>query len=216
MKRLLAIALAVAACSGSATEPAPTISPPAVAVPSPTDATVRPSVPALTPSAAEAAASETPAASRKLTAALVASVKSILTASLMHYETEYAAGKVALGTKPYPDAFAGLQAMNDPNSTAAKFSTWRTSTQVEQDLSFLDAFTQADAYYNADNEPEAIAAWRDDMSDATAALNEWIQVGVGWQISEKTSAELSGAQAAVTAGFAQVQKDIDATVAASR
>jgi len=37
-----------------------------------------------------------------------------------------------------------------------------------------------------------------------------------WQISEKTSAELADAEAVVTAAFANVQKDTNATVAATR
>jgi hypothetical protein len=156
------------------------------------------------------------AGSNKLTAAEVAQVQAILTGSLTHYQDAFAAGKTALGTTQYPDAFAGLAAMSDPTSAAAKFRDWRQSSQIETDLSFLDAFHEADAFYNADNEPLAIADWRDDMGNATDAIYFWVQTAVSWQISEASSTDLAAAAAAVTNGFKVVQADTAAIVEQSK
>jgi len=47
-----------------------------------------------------------------------------------------------------------------------------------------------DNYYTAANEPTAMSTWRNDMNDASVALNEWVNVGVGWQIREHTTLQL--------------------------
>lgn len=151
----------------------------------------------------------------KLTAAQITQVQTILNASVKHYQDAYAAGKKALGTTQYADAFAGLAAMNDPTSNAAKFRDWRSSSQIEQDVTYLDAFQQADAYYTADNEPAAIGDWELDMGDFGAAIDTWIQTAVSWQISEVTDAALARDAKKVTDAFAKVQADVTAVVAQS-
>jgi hypothetical protein len=153
---------------------------------------------------------------KKLTVGEVAQVKSILSGNLKHYQNMFAAGRAALGSTPYPDALTGLAAMDNPTSSAAKFRDWRSSSNVQNDLTYLDAFTKADAYYNADNEPNAIANWRDDMGTATGDLYEWVNVAAGWQISDKTDSDLADATNLVKADFAQVQQDIDTVVTQSK
>jgi hypothetical protein len=177
-------------------------------------ATATPTPPAT--AVAEATPTVAPTAVAKLTADQLDQVRTILTASIKHYQDAMTAGKKALGTTQYADAFEGLAAMDDPTSNAAKVRDWRSNSQIEEDVSYLDAFGEADAFYNADNEPAAIADWEFDMGDLTAAINQWIQTAVSWQISEVTDAELAAADAAVTDAFKVVQADVDKTVSQSR
>ena len=177
-------------------------------------ATATPTPPATTVADATPTVVPTPVA--KLTADEIDQVRTILTARIKHYQDAMAAGKKALGTTQYADAFEGLAAMDDLTSNAAKFRDWRSGSQIEQDISYLDAFREADAFYNADNEPAAIGDWEFDMGDLTTAINQWIQTAVSWQISEVTDAELAAADAAVTDAFKVVQADVDKTVSQSR
>jgi hypothetical protein len=188
----------------------PTATPQATARPTVTQAPTSTPLPRATPTPKPTA---TP---NKLTAAQVAQVKSILSASLAHYKTHLANGKAALGTERYADAFEGLAALSDPSSGAYKFSHWRTSSKAEYDVSYLDEFSKADDFYNGNNEPSAIVDWRDDMGDLQMAISDWVDVAVAWQISEKTSAELAAAESTVQSAFAKVQKDIDLTVTQSQ
>src|SRR5947209_3445303 len=61
----------------------------------------------------------------------------ILAANERHYAHLFAAARRALGTERYPDAFAGLRAMNDPTSGAARLRDFRTAHNVANDLSYL-------------------------------------------------------------------------------
>lgn len=74
---------------------------------------------------------------------------------------------------------------------------------------------QADAFYNADNEPAAISNWRDDMGNLQADLAQWVQVAVSWQISGKSNADLAAAEAKVNADFTQVRQDLQQVLAAT-
>ena len=165
---------------------------------------------------ADTTATSAPTPVAKLTADEIDQVRSILTASIKHYQDAWAAGKKALGTTQYADAFEGLAAMDDPTSNAAKVRDWRSSSQIEQDISYLDAFGEADAFYNADNEPAAIADWENDMGDLSTAINQWIQTAVSWQISAATDAELAAAEAEVNAAAKVVQAHVDKTVTQSK
>lgn len=150
-----------------------------------------------------------------LTAADKAHVRQILTVSVDHYASLLSLGEQALGSTQYADANAGLAAFNDPNSAASRFSAYRKKSNPEGDLSFLNAFKKADNYYTAANEPKAISTWRDDMNDASVALNEWVNFAVGWQIREHTTLQLQAAEHKVTAALAKARLDV-ANVIASR
>lgn len=150
-----------------------------------------------------------------LTAGDKAHVRQILTASVDHYTSLLSLGEQALGSTQYADAKAGLAALNDPNSAASRFSACRKKSNPEGDLSFLNAFKKADNYYTAANEPKAISTWRDDMNDASVALNEWVNIAVGWQIREHTTLQLQAAEHKVTAALAKARLDV-ANVIASR
>ena len=75
------------------------------------------------------------------------------------------------------------------------------------------AFKKADAFYTAANEPDSIGTWRDDMGTATSDLDEWINLAVGWQISEHTTAQLNADEAKVTRDLAKAQADVAAVLA---
>ena len=167
-----------------------------------------------TPSPAPSPAST--ATPNKLTSAQVAQVKKILGDSLKRYRTNLAAGKAALGTTQYADAGEAVTAFYDPTSDVSKFRDWRSSSQAQYDVSFSDAFSEADDFYNADNEPAAIGDWRDDMSDVQWAGSDWIEVAVSWKIREATTYELIRAEGALQAAFNKAQKDIDLVVAQSQ
>jgi len=144
------------------------------------------------------------------TAIATAQVAAILSASDQHYLSMFTTGTTALGTTQYPDGSAGVAAFNDPQSAASRFRDWRQSSKAEQDLSFMDAFKQADAFYTADNEPPAMASWRDDMNQAQADLIGWVQVAVKWQISQASSADLGAAAKTFTNDMTTAQKDATA------
>ncbi|MCA1695457.1 MAG: hypothetical protein LC749_12380 [Actinobacteria bacterium] len=86
----------------------------------------------------------------------------------------------------------------------------------ENDYGYIDkAFKSADDYYTAANEPPAIGTWREDLSDAQAAIVRWINVAVGWQINNSTDHDLAVAAASVTTALDKARSDVAAVLAAS-
>lgn len=141
----------------------------------------------------------TPAVSAHLTAAQKAQVQGTLQGAVDHYSTEFTAGQIALSHTKNNDFYA-----------------WRQSTKIEQDVkTYLDAFSEADANYTADNEPSAMPAWRNDMSAVQADIATWVQVAVDWQIGRKSDADLTAAGATVNKDFDIVRADLAQILAAS-
>lgn len=148
-----------------------------------------------------------------ITAADKAKISSILTASVDHYQHLLTLGEQVLGSTQYSSAIAGDNAFNDPNSAASRFSAYRKNPDPESDLSFLAAFKKADNFYTAANEPGAISTWRDDMGTVSTDLNEWVNLAVGWQIREKTTAQLHAAEAKIERDLAKARADVTAVLA---
>lgn len=149
--------------------------------------------------------------SQKLTADQKQQVSADLNNGLTHYVDTWHQGEQILGTTQYADANAGLVAMDDPNSAAAKFSTWRQSSKIEQDVTtYLNAFKSADAFYNAANEPDAISSYRDDLGTLQADISTWVSDAVGWQIQTTSNATMAKDVQTIN----QVKSDITATLAA--
>lgn len=135
----------------------------------------------------------------------------ILGASIARYQQEFVQGQQIVGHTQYPDGMTGLDAMNnDPNSAAAQFRDWRSNTGIERDISYQDAFGQADKHFTADNEPQAISTWRDDIANAQTDISQWISVATDYQISNKTQADLDQAAAKVSADIAAATADANA------
>ena len=140
-------------------------------------------------------------------------IDAILTGSVNHYALLVALGKQALGTTQYANANAGLAAFADPNSAASRFRDYRAKSNAERDLFYLKAFQRADSYYTAANEPAAISTWRDDMTQMTGDLIQWVNVAVDWQIRNASTAKLQAAAARVDADLAKAKRDIAAVLA---
>ena len=196
----------------------------ASSTPTPTaTATARPSArPSPTPTHAPTPIPPTvspraPATAVHLTAAQKDQVQAILQGSIDHYDRAFADGRAVLGTTRYADGFAGVAAMDDPNSAAARFRDWRGTSKVEQDVqTYLDAFSRADKFYTAETEPTAaISAWSDDMAALQGAISQWINVAVDWQINTKTDADLHAAADKVSASKTAAGADVATVIAQS-
>jgi hypothetical protein len=152
----------------------------------------------------------------KLSASQKQQVSADLNAGLAHYVDTWHQGQQILGTTQYADANAGLNAMSDPNSAASKFSAWRKTSGIEQDINtYLNAFNSADAFYSADTEPQAISSYRDDMGTLQADISTWVTDAVGWQIHTTDNATMAQDVQTINTDISQVQSDIAATLAAS-
>ena len=51
------------------------------------------------------------------------------------------------------------------------------------------------------------------MTDAQTALSEWVNVAVGWQIREKTTAQLQATERKVQADLRRARADISRVIA---
>ena len=170
-----------------------------------------------TPSTPSASTSSTPTPKDKLPMRVVRErVRAILTANVGHYAKLLAAGERALGSTQYTDANAGLAAFNDPNSAASKFRDYQGGQGggPTNDMSYLSAFSRADSYYTAADEPtSALNAWQNDISNAQGAFSGFTEVGTSWQIKEGTTAQLRAAERQITDDLAKARRDIAKIVA---
>lgn len=126
----------------------------------------------------------------KLSLAERKAVRSILMGSVAHYQQLFALGLAALGDKQYANGFSGLSALSQPGSHASEFSYYQTHYKPGEDSSSETAFSKADHYYVAANEPAAISDWRGDMTSASDDLGEWVTDAVSWQIREVSTKRL--------------------------
>jgi hypothetical protein len=111
----------------------------------------------------------------------------VLTAPIAHYRNIFEQGQADLGHPQHAHDEEGPGAMEDPTSAAVRFRDYCNNVNPELDLSFLTAFRQADKPFTADNEPQAIRDWVDDMSFMHHDLRRWVQVAVDYQTSPSTS-----------------------------
>ena len=152
---------------------------------------------------------------QKLTAEQKQQVSTDLNNGLAHYVDTWHQGEQVLGTTQYADSNAGLAAMDDPNSAAAKFSAWRQSSNIERDVTtYLNAFKSADHFYTAANEPQAISSYQDDMGTLQADISTWVTDAVGWQIQTTSNATMTKDVQTINNDINQVKSDIKATLAA--
>jgi hypothetical protein len=97
--------------------------------------------------------------------------------------------------------------MDDPHSAAVRFGKYRRHPGPETDMSSEDAFKRADRYFTADNEPDALIRWREDMLDAQGDLSSWVNVAADWQIRSKSTAQLDAAEARVLSDLAKARRE---------
>src|SRR5260370_18679232 len=129
---------------------------------------------------------------QKLTVEQKQQVSTDLNNELATYVDPWHQGEQVLGTTQYADSNAGLAAMDDPNSAAAKFSAWRQSSNIERDVTtYQNAFKSADNFYTAANEPQAISSYQDDIGTLQADISTWVTDTVGWQIQTTSNATMT-------------------------
>jgi hypothetical protein len=135
----------------------------------------------------------------------------VLTTNIAHYRIVFERGQAIIGHARYAHREEGPGAMEDPTSAAARFRDYRNNSNPELDMSFLDAFRQADKHFTADNEPQAIRDWVDDMSFMHDDLSRWVHVAVDYQISNSASrADLDTAAETVRQDLVEAEADASA------
>jgi hypothetical protein len=135
----------------------------------------------------------------------------VLTANIAHYRSTFEQGQANLSQAQYANDEEGSAAREDPTSTAARFRDYRKNVNPELDMSFLAAFRQADKPFTADNEPQALRDWVDDMSFMYDDLSLWVHVAVDYQTSPSTSqADLDAAAATVRQDLVKAEVDASA------
>ncbi len=135
----------------------------------------------------------------------------VLTANIAHYRSIFERGQAIIGQAQYANDEQGPVATQDPTSAAARFRDYRTNANPELDMSFLDAFRQADKHFTADDEPQAIRDWVDDMSFMHDDVRRWVHVAVDYQMSTSTSqADLDAAAETVRQDLVNAEADASA------
>jgi hypothetical protein len=135
----------------------------------------------------------------------------VLTANIAHYRSIFAQGQAIIGHAQHANGEDALVTMEDPNSAAARFQYYRKNSNPEHDMSFLDAFRQADKPFTTDSEPQAIRDWVDDMSFMQDDLSRWVHVAVDYQSSTSTSqADMDAAAETVRQDLAKAEADASA------
>jgi hypothetical protein len=118
-----------------------------------------------------------------------------------------AQAKKLLGAKQFSSPYEGLAALDEAGSNARRFSDFNRSL-VSGDMSFQDAFKDADALFTGDNEPDSIETWREDIMDVSADLANWGNAAINWQIKKITTAKLGGLEQKAKSDIAKARNDI--------
>jgi hypothetical protein len=134
----------------------------------------------------------------------------VLAAADAHYRTVFVQGRVIVGTARYIDDMAALSATKDPHSAAARFGDWRKNTGIENDVSYLDAFDQAQVRFAPGAAPKALSTWRDDIAATRNAIAAWVRIVPGYEFGQQEQTDLDRAAAAVSAGFDRLDNDVAA------
>jgi energy-coupling factor transporter transmembrane protein EcfT len=136
-------------------------------------------------------------------------VVAVITANTNHFKQLWNDGLAALGTTQY-DAYDGLDALNDPNSNAYKFSQYQQKENPANDNSMNDALTQADKFYPSNVSDDALNNWRMDMIQLSSDMGLWVNDATSWQIKQASTSKLDSDEQTVEKDFSTVQQDIQA------
>lgn len=135
-----------------------------------------------------------------------------LTTSTDYYSQLLATGKQALGTIQYPNATAGLSALNDPNSAASKFSSFRTETCIKNDPSVnaMNTYRSVSDQYTVAKvqSPDALDNWNYDTNTVVSDICAWASVAADWQISKVSSAQLKVVEQKVSDDLVKARLDM--------
>ncbi|MGB9281912.1 MAG: hypothetical protein WCB57_17840 [Pseudonocardiaceae bacterium] len=125
----------------------------------------------------------------------------VLTANIAHYRSIFEQGPAIIDEAQHANDEKSPVVMGHLNFAAARLRYYRGP---EPDMSFLDAFRQADQHFTADNEPQAIRDWVDDMSFMQDDSSRWVHVAVDYQSSQ---ADVDAAAETVRQDLAKAQAD---------
>jgi hypothetical protein len=128
----------------------------------------------------------------------------VLTANIAHYRSIFEQGQSIIDQAQHTNGEEALVAMEDPNSAATRFRYYRKNSNLEFDMSFINAFRQADKYFTTDNEPQAVRDWVDDMSFMHDDLSRWVHIAVDYQSSQ---ADVDAAAETVRQDLVKAQAD---------
>ena len=117
----------------------------------------------------------------------------VLTANIAHYRSIFEQGQAIIS-----------QAQHANGEEGARSRYHYKNSKPELDMSFIDAFRQADKYLMTGDEPQAIRDWVDDMSFMQDDLSRWVHVAVDYQSSQ---ADVDAAAEAVRQDLAKAQAD---------
>lgn len=152
----------------------------------------------------------TPTAIPSLSVYQKTQIVTIITANTNHFKQLWSDGQTALGTTQYADAYAGLDAINDPSSNASKFSQYKQTENPANDNSMNTALQQADKYYPSNVSDDALNTWRLDMITLSSDMGLWVNDATSWQISEIPTSQLNNDAQTVNKDFSTVEKDVQA------
>ncbi len=129
------------------------------------------------------------------------------------YSVIYKEGRSALGSTPYPDAFAALKDMSVAGSPMSNFSGWQKTYHAmnpSPSEMMIDTYrTSSNCYFGSNlEEPSGLASLRDDMGDLDSAIGIWAVNAIDWQDSVNSDAKLKSDEAKVNILFVTVKKDV--------
>jgi len=137
-------------------------------------------------------------------------IVSLLQQNLNHFKQIWQDGNTALGTTQYPNAEAGLEALNDPSTDASKFSEFKQKENPALDNSYVDTIKQVNPLITTSNTTDKVSTWSDGQSKLTADMSQWVNDATGWQISSVSTTTLNADANVVNHDFVILQNDIQA------
>ncbi len=133
----------------------------------------------------------------------------LLATSTNFYLSLLQQGQESIGTQQYPDSTAALYALNnDSTSPASRLSNFNSQFTNNSYASYSKALDAANKLYYHGSTPDALVAWKGDMSQADQDLRQWGTEASSWQIQEINSAQLDVFTQRVQKGLANALGDI--------
>lgn len=144
----------------------------------------------------------------------VNAVKASLNKEESYAQALYNQGLAVLGTYQYPDAQSGINALNDPNSPASKWSTYNQafdSADATASTNAQKANNDAqNAYFNAGIDHPSVLDDIDNLDTQTMSdISSWKEDATSWQVSGISTSQLNSDEQKVQQDFAQAQADIN-------
>jgi hypothetical protein len=129
-----------------------------------------------------------------------------------HFATLFALGVQAVGTSQYPNANAGLSAMENPKSEASRFRAYQLTFDPIGDHSYTSAFNAVSRFYTLQDTPNSLSTWDVDMDNVAVALDKWVSNAPDWQISQLSTAKFQRLKVAVIVAIDRARAEISDVV----